>query len=66
VPSWEKKQWNKNLQICSGKRKERRNIYAKFNRGRWRRFIYIKDNCKGKRTVGKANKGIKGKKYGKF
>ena len=58
----------KNLQICSGERrerKERRNRYAKFNRGRWRRFIYIKDNCKGKRTVGKANKGINVKKYNK-
>ena len=38
--------------------KKRKNRYAKLNRGGWRRFIYIKINCKGKRTVGKANKGI--------
>ena len=38
--------------------KERKNRYAQLNRGRWRRFIYIKIKCKGKRTVGKANKGI--------
>ena len=34
--------------------KERKNRYAKLNRGRLRRFIYIKINCKGKRTVGKT------------
>ena len=39
------------------KGKERNNWYGKLNRGRWRRFIY-KINCKGKRTVGKANKEI--------
>ena len=38
------------------KGKERQNKYAKLNRYRRRRFIYI--NCKVKRTVGKANKGI--------
>ena len=38
--------------------KKRKNRYAKLNRGRWRIFIFIKINCKGKRTVGKANKGI--------
>ena len=36
--------------------KEGKNRYGKLNRGRWR-FIY-EINCKGKRTVGKANKGI--------
>ena len=39
-------------------RKKRKSRYAKLNRRRWRRFIYIKINCKGKRTVGKANKGV--------
>ena len=39
--------------------KKRKNRYAKLNRGRYRRFIYIlKINFKGKRTVGKAIKGI--------
>ena len=39
--------------------KKRKNRYAKLNRGRYRRFIYIlKIKCKGKSTVGKANKGI--------
>ena len=28
--------------------------------------IYIKINCKGKRTVGKANKGINVEKYNRF
>ena len=37
--------------------KERKSRYGKLNRGKWRRFIY-KSNCKGKRTVEKANKGI--------
>ena len=46
--------------------KERKNRQAKLNRGRWRRFIYIKDNCKGKRTVGKANKGINIEKYNRL
>ena len=39
-------------------RKERKNRYAKLNGGQWRRFIYIKDELQGERTVGKANKGI--------
>ena len=39
-------------------RKKRKSRYAKLNRHRWRRFIYIKIKCKGKRTVGKANKGV--------
>ena len=39
-------------------RKGKQDRYAKLNRGKWRRFIYIKINCKGKRTVGKANKRI--------
>ena len=39
-------------------RKGKQDRYAKLNRGKWRRFIYIKINCKGKRTVGKANKEI--------
>ena len=38
-------------------RKERKNRYAKLNRGRWR-SIYIKDYLQGERTVGKAKKGI--------
>ena len=38
-------------------RKERKNRYAKLNRGRWR-FIYIKDTLQGKSTLGKTNKGI--------
>ena len=37
---------------------ERKNRYAKLNRGRWRRFIYIKFWLLGKRAVGKVNKGI--------
>ena len=53
------------------KRKERKKEkkgYAKLNRYRWRRFIHIKDSLQGKRTEGKANKGInvekiKGLKY---
>ena len=47
-------------------RKKRKTRYAKLNRGRWRRFIYIKVNCKEKRTVGKANKGINVEKYNRF
>ena len=39
-------------------RKERKNRYAKLNRGRWRDLYTLKINCKGKRTVGKENKGI--------
>ena len=39
------------------RKKERKNWYAKLNRGRWRRFI-LKINCNEKRIVGKANKGI--------
>ena len=35
-------------------RKKRKNRYAKLNRGRYA----LKINCKGKRIVGKANKGI--------
>ena len=35
-------------------RKKIKNRYAKLNRGRWRRFIYIKDELQGERTVGKA------------
>ena len=38
--------------------KERKNRYTKLNRGRWRRFVYIKINCNGRRTIGKANKGV--------
>ena len=38
--------------------KKRKNRYAKLNRGRWRRLIYIKINCKVKKTVGKLYKGI--------
>ena len=34
--------------------KKRNNGYANLNRD----FITLKINCKGKRTVGKANKGI--------
>ena len=42
--------------------KERKNRYAKLNRGKWR-FIYVlKIDCKGKRTIRKANKGINVKK----
>ena len=41
------------------RKKRKKNRYAKLNRGRWRRYIYTsKINCKGKRTIGKANKGI--------
>ena len=39
-------------------RKKRKNRYAKLNVGRYT----LKINCKGKRTVGKANKGINIKK----
>ena len=39
---------------------------AKLNRGRWR-FIYVlKIDCKGKRTIGKVNKGINVKKNNRF
>ena len=44
--NWGIKQWKQNYQICweeRRERKERKNRYAKLNRGRWRRFIYIKD-----------------------
>ena len=43
---WGIKQWKQDYQIhCEVRkeRKERNNRYAKLNRGRWRRFIYIKD-----------------------
>jgi len=46
--------------------KKRKNRYSKLNRGRWRRFIYIKINCKGKRTVRKTNKEINIEKYNRF
>ena len=39
------------------KRKKRKNRYAKLNRGKEDSYI-LKINCKGKTTVGKANKGI--------
>ena len=42
--------------MLRGKRRKTR--YAKLNRDRWTRFIYIEVNIKGKRTVGKPNKGI--------
>ena len=45
-----------NVLLKRGERKERKNRYAKLNRQR--RFIPLKVNCKGKRTVGKANEGI--------
>ena len=38
--------------------KERKNRYAKLNRGRQRYLYTLNINCKGKRTVGKANKRI--------
>ena len=38
--------------------KERKKRYAELNRGRWRDIYTLKINCKGERTVGKANKGI--------
>ena len=40
------------------KRKKRKNRYAKLNRGRWGGLYTLKINCKGKRTVGKANKQV--------
>ena len=39
------------------RRKERKNRYTKLNRGRWSLYT-LKITCKGKRTVGKAIKGI--------
>ena len=30
--------------------KERKNRYAKLNRGRWKRFIYIKDQLQGEKN----------------
>ena len=36
--------------------KERKNSYAKLDRGKEDLYT-LKVNCKGKRTVGKANKG---------
>ena len=46
-------------------RNKRKNRYAKLYTVRWR-FIYTKINCKGKRTVGKANKGINVEIYNRF
>ena len=44
--------------MLSGKeRKKRKNRYAKLNRGK-DDLHTLEINCKGKRTVGKANKGI--------
>ena len=44
--------------ILRGKeRKERKNRYAKLNRGKWR-FIYIKDKLQGEKNSRKAKKGI--------
>ena len=37
-------------------RNKRKNRYAKLNRGRQRYLYTLNINCKGKRTVGKANK----------
>ena len=38
-------------------RKKRKNRYAKLNRGRERRFIYVKE-LQGEIRLGKANEGI--------
>ena len=35
-------------------RKERKNRYAKLNRGRWKRFIYIKDQLQGEKNRRKS------------
>ena len=39
-------------------RNKRKNRYAKLNRGNKEYLYTLKINCKGKRTVGKAKKGI--------
>ena len=46
--------------------KERKNRYAKLNRGRWRRFIYIKDQLQGGKAVGNADTWIHVEKYNRF
>ena len=42
--------------LRQNERKKRKNRYRKLNRGR--DLYTLKINCKGKRTVGKANEGI--------
>ena len=42
--------------------KERKNRYAKLNRGRWRRFIYIRDQLQGGKNSGKGNQRNKCRK----
>ena len=42
---------------CWEERRERKNRYAKLEVDKENLFT-LKANCKGKRTVGKANKGI--------
>ena len=43
-------------------RKKRKNRYAKLNRGRWRRFIYIKDYLQGEKNSRKGKKRNKCRK----
>ena len=46
-------------------RKQRKNRYAKLNRGRSDLYT-LKINCKGKRIVGKAKKGINVEKHSRL
>ena len=46
--------------------KERKKEQLSKNKKKQMKKIYIKINCKGKRTVGKANIGINVEKYNRF
>ena len=60
MPSWEYSNENKNNKYVE--RKERKNRYAKLNVDK--EVLYtVRINCKGKRTVEKANKGINLQKW---
>ena len=47
-------------------RKKRKNSYADLNRGKWIRFIHIKDQQQGEKNSGKPNNGINVEKYNRF
>ena len=47
-------------------RKKRNNRYAKLIEVDKEDLYTLKSNCKGKRAVGKANKGINVEKYNRF
>ena len=56
MPIGELSNEDKTNKILRGK--ERKNRYAKLNRGRWEDLYTLKVNCKGQRAVIKANKWI--------